>query len=129
MLYFDAEKFDFWKIYETIRHFYPIGVENSDAKFYRSYPGQIELDQLLSEKIHDQQHFQSWVSFTDNIAIHLQKEIIGTTNGQSPAYSSVVQLETNTTGNLTRNKEITFFVSILGPYYTIIGQDTNEVRI
>ncbi len=78
---------------------------------------------------HNHKNFQNWVRFTEEIALHLQKEINDTTYGQAPSYSSFIRLDTVTTGDVTRKKEIGFFVSLLGPYYTVLGLDRNELRI
>jgi hypothetical protein len=40
-----------------------------------------------------------------------------------------VELELTTLDNLTRTKELHFFVSLVGPYYTVIGRDLNTVKV
>ena len=130
MLYFNYNKFDFWKIYDSIKHFYPIGIKKDDSKMFHSYPGLKELEKVLVDNIHDQGKFNSvWKDFTNEIESRLGKEIIGTTMSQAPSFSSFVSLETTKLDNLTRTKELHFFVSLVGPYYTVIGEDNNTIKI
>ena len=130
MLYFDHEKFEFWKIYDSIRHYYPIGVERSDPRFFSSYEGQKDLEKLIVENLHNHQNYTSkWETFTNEVSIHLNKEIIGTTYGQAPSFSAFVLLDTIVVSNLVRSIELHFFVSLLGPYYTIIAQDKNVIQM
>lgn len=130
MLYFNSDKFDFWKIYDAIKHFYPIGVKKDESKMYFSYPGLKELEDMVVDSIHDDHHFlERWDNFTKAIEKEIGKEVIGTTYGQAPSFSSYVLLDTISVDNLTRTKELHFFVSLVGPFYTIIGQDNNTVKL
>lgn len=130
MLYFNSDKFDFWKIYESIKRFYPIGVKKDESKMYFSYPGLKELEEIIIDNIHNENHFvERWDSFTKDIEKRVGKEVIGTTYGLAPSFSSFVLLDTAAVDNLTRTKELHFFVSLVGPFYTIIGQDNATIRI
>lgn len=130
MLNFDSDKFDFWKIYDAIKHFYPIGVKKDERNMYFSYPGLKELEDIVVDNIHDYNHFiERWDNFTKDVAKVIGKEIIGTTYGQAPSFSSYVLLNMVSVDNLIRTKELHFFVSLVGPFYTIIGQDNNVVKI
>ena len=65
MLYFNHNKFDFWKIYDSIKFFYPIGIKKDESKMYVSYPGIKELGMIVVDNIHDQGKFNSvWSDFT-----------------------------------------------------------------
>jgi hypothetical protein len=130
MLYFNSDKFDFWKIYDAIKRFYPIGVKRDESKMYFSYPGLKELEDIVVDNIHDENHFiERWDNFTKDLEKEIGKEIIGTSYGQAPSFSSYVLLDTVSVDDLTRTKELHFFVSLVGPFYTIIGQDNNAVKI
>ena len=130
MLHFNSDKFDFWKIYDAIKRFYPIGVKRDDSKMYFSYPGLKELEDIVVDNIHDDSHFtERWDNFTKDIEKEIGKEIIGTTYGQAPSFSSYVLLDTVSVDDFTRTKELHFFVSLVGPFYTIVGQDNNAVKI
>ena len=130
MLYFNSEKFDFWEIYNSIKHFYPIGIKKEEGKLYFTYPGLKELENIIVENIHDESNFNSrWQDFTKEIEKQIEKQIIGTTYGQAPSFSSFVLLDSASFGNLTRTKELHFFVSLVAPFYTIIGIDNNILEI
>lgn len=130
MFYYNADKYDFMELYNSIAKYYPIGVPFENNPAYNNYPGTKEITKLLEESIHDEDNFKSgWQKIETEIQNGIQFEIIGTTYGQSPCYSSYIEIEKNKVGDLSRYKEIHFFISLLGPFYTIIGQDRNEIRI
>lgn len=130
MLHFNSDKFDFWKIYDTIKRFYPIGIKRDESKMYFSYPGLKELEDIVVDNIHNESHFaERWDNFTKDIEKEIDKEIIGTTYGQAPSFSSYILLDTVSVDDLTRTKELHFFVSLVGPFYTIVGQDNIAVKI
>jgi len=97
---------------------------------YFSYPGLKELEDIVVDNIHDDNNCtERWENFTKDIEKEIGKEIIGTTYGQAPSFSSYVLLDTVSIDNLTRTKELHFFVSLVGPFYTVVGQDNNTVRL
>ena len=97
---------------------------------YFSYPGLKELEDIVVDNIHDDSHFvERWDNFTKDTEKEIGKKIIGTTYGQAPSFSSYVLLDTVSVDDLTRTKELHFFVSLVGPFYTIVGQDNNAVKI
>lgn len=130
MLQFNSDKFDFWKIYDSIKRYYPIGIKKDESKMFFSYPGLKDLEDIIVDNIHDDNNFNTvWGDFIKEIERQIGKEIIGTTYGQAPSFSSYVLLDRISLDNLTRTKELHFFVSLVGPFYTIIGQDNNTVKI
>lgn len=130
MLHFNSDAFDFWKIYDAIKRFYPIGIKKDESKMYFSYPGLKELEDIIIDNIHEDKNFvERWDNFTKEIETEIGKEIIRTTYGQAPSFSSFVLLDTASVDDLTRTKELHFFVSLVVPFYTIVGQDNNTVKI
>lgn len=130
MFNFNSEKFDFWQIYDAIKRFYPIGVSKDESVMYSSYPGLKELEDIIVDNIHKNKHFiQRWDNFTKEIANEIGKEIIGTTYGQAPSFSSYILLNSTSLDDLTRTKEIHFFVSLVGPFYTVVGQDNTLIKL
>ena len=129
MLQFDADKYDFWKIYESIKRYYPLGVNRESPEFFISYPGIKDLDKLIADNIHNNQNYHSrWGIFTSELSRILGKEITGTTYGQAPSFSAFVLLETIIQSDSVRTKELHFFLSLIGPYYTVLCQDKNLVK-
>lgn len=130
MFHFNTDKFDFWPIYDAIKHFFPIGIRKDESKVYYSYPGLYELEKLIIDNIHDGKRYtENWVCFIKELENDFNAEIIGTTYGRAPSFSSFLLLDTSMTGNLTRTKELHFFVSLVGQFYTIIGQDISTVTL
>ncbi len=120
---FNSNKFDFWKIYETIKSFYTISINGELTQLK-------ELTDIIVDNIHDNEKFNSrWKDFTYEIENQIGKQVIGTTCGQAPSFSSYVLLDKVSLDNLIRTKELHFFVSLVGPFYTIIGQDNAHVII
>ena len=113
MLYFNNDKFDFWKVYDSIKRFYPIGVRKNERRLYYSYRGLKDLTAIIVDKTQDEKQFESWELFTREIESEISKEITGTTYGQAPSFSSFVLLEKTTLDNLIRTKELHFFVSLV----------------
>lgn len=130
MLYFNPDKFDFWKIYDSIKQYYPIGINKHAENMFSAYPGLKTLENIIGDNIHNPNHLiERWGSFTTNIEKETGKEIVGTCYGQAPSFSSYLLLNKASMGNLTRTKELHFFVSLIGPFYSIIGQDANTVKL
>ena len=126
---FNTDKFDFWPIYEAIKKYYPIGVE-IDPEFYRSYSGHAELINILSEKVHNDENYTSiWTNFENKLALNTGKTVIGTSYGQNFCYSATLVVTEEVHNNFTYRNLIHFFVSFLGPFYCVIGESQNELKI
>jgi hypothetical protein len=125
---FNPEKFNFWEIYESIAKYYPIGIPKNESKFSQSFQGHKDLVAILLDNIHNEKNFKiRWVSFDKEIKKLSQKKVIGTTYGQVPCFSSYVEIEKKKYKNFTHFKELHYFVSLLGNFYTVIGDDRNEM--
>ncbi|GAB3021821.1 hypothetical protein [Spirosoma pulveris] len=132
MFNFNTGKFDFWPIYDAIKRFYPIGIpwQGEEGHMFLSYPGLKELETILVDNLHNETHFtERWSNFAAGIQRETGKEVIGTTHAMAPSFSSFVLLEKTSVDNLTRTKELHFFVSLIGPFYTVIGQDASRVLL
>lgn len=128
MFSFNSTKFDFWEIYNCIKHYYPLGIKNDETGFFYSFPGFDEFKKLVYNKIVHAE-FEKWQHFEAEVALNTNKRIEGTTYGQAPCYSSYIEIDRFSHENHTRTKELHFFVSFLGPFYTIIGKDNNTVTV
>lgn len=124
-----SEKYDFGEISRTIEHFYPIGTSIEDIRYF-SYAGIKELEKLVFDNIHNKSHFKSrWTDFCKEIEGEIQMPIVGNTSGQSPCFSSFVLLETSSMNNLTRTSALHFYVSLIGPFFTVVARDNNTVKV
>ncbi len=130
MFYFNYEKFNFWPVYNSIKKYYPVGIPRDDTGMYMNYPGLKELEKVIIDNIHDENNFiRRWEEFEKSVEYQTHKIVNGTTYGQTPCFSSYIELDRKSTDNLTRIKEIHFLVSLLGPFYTVIGQDRSEILL
>ena len=127
-MFFNSEKFDFWKIYERIIKFYPIGISRENPLFYETYPGRKDFVELLVENIHNHRNFNNrWASFDKEIKKQTYKKVIGTIYGQCPSFNSYIELEKKSKSGFTQLKKVHYFVSLIGDFYTIIGEYRNEL--
>ncbi len=133
---FNYLDYDLWEVYETIKKYYPIGLEKVENEPYYEYPGIKELEKLVVENLHNEGNYQDrFVKFCDKLELESEKEIEGTTYGQAPSFSAALQISKVQTGNCVYTKELYFGISILGKYYQIYGRDstmileTDEVRV
>ena len=126
---FNTQTHDYWDIYESIRKYYPIGLERKEGKgIYFQFPGIKKLEEILIENVHDHQNYKErWVKFTKGIGRELKKEIIGTTFGQAPSFSSSIVLERNRFESCMHSKELHFSVSFVGGFFQIYGIDMTMV--
>jgi hypothetical protein len=129
MFSFNPNKYNFWPIYETIKKYYPLGIIKENKNFYYSYEGLIEFNTIINDNLADQNNFRTrWKSFDDIIEKKIKIRPIGT-GGFAPSFSSLVEFEILKFDKLTRVKRIHYWVSLLGPYYTIVGDDVNIISV
>ena len=126
---FNSNTHDFWDIYESIKKYYPIGLEQREGKGnYYEYKGIKELEKIVVENVHDNKNFKErWSKFTEEIGNELNKEIIGTTYGQAPSFSSSIILLRNRIENCIHTKALHFSVSFVGDYFQIYGLDSTTI--
>lgn len=126
---FDNEQYNFWQIYESIKVYYPLGIDNEYPGIFYDYWGIKKLEQIIIDKVHDGRNFNNeWTSYWNEVSNEIQLPIIGTTYGQEPSFSSYVQLKNEKTESCDYTEELHFAVSFVGPFYTIIGQSTTNVK-
>lgn len=131
MFYFNEKILDLWDVFLTVSKFYPIGISHDNFELlYESYPGLKYKREIIEENIYnDNTHDKRWVSFCKHIETLTNQEIINTTSPLGSCYSGALQLKKTTSEELKRTKKLLFFVSLLGPFYTIIGVDDNVVSV
>jgi len=106
-----------------------MGIKKEEHSLFYLYPGLKELENVIVAKIHDEKEYAKWSIFEKEIQNDLRKSVIGTTYGQAPSFSSFVEIEKHVIENITLTKELHFFVSLIGPYYTVVGQDMSLIKI
>jgi hypothetical protein len=129
---FDEQVFDFWPIYDSIKRYYPIGIPFNEHsyKFYRSYPGIVELNRLVLDNVHINKNYRErWTKFKKQLKKDFGREVEGTTYGQVPSYSAFIRIARKKVKDILASKELHFAVSFVGPYYTIYGLDSCAVLL
>ena len=115
-------------IFETIKKYYPIGIK-SELPSYQEFPGQIELNKIVIDNIHNKKNFKSrWKDFEKQLGKELKKQIIGETYATRPSFSSSLFLKRFSHNELMHNKSLHFSVSLLGPFFTIYGIDETFIK-
>jgi hypothetical protein len=125
---FNPDRHNFWPIYETIVKYYPIGISKESPLYFR-YPGIKALEEIVVRNIHDKHTYDTvWTSFTKSIQQVLGKEVIGTTYGQSPSFSAFLKVDSWAKDQITIRKELHFTNSLIGPFFTIFGQEVARFK-
>lgn len=119
---FNFATHNYWEIYEKIKYYYPIGIENELLQ--AKYPGRQELGALINERFHNPENFRSWLDFIDGLGKkYPEKEFLNTTMGQVPSYSGKIELQKIECQTYRIIQQIHFSISYLGNYFTIYGED------
>ncbi|WP_045688951.1 hypothetical protein [Hymenobacter sp. AT01-02] len=122
---FATSKYDYWPIYEHLKKYYPLGItiQYDDMAELWSYPGYKELGTQIVTAIQDEAQYAKWTRFTAQIADTVGLPSMSTTYGQHPCYSAILKIDEVAVGNRLLVKELFFAVSVVGPFYTVLGQD------
>ena len=126
---FNSSLYNLWEIYNGIKSFYPLGIPQGEGVgIFFEYAGLKKLEQIIVDNVHDEKNFQKrWTDYTDELKKIIKKDIIGTTYGQAPSFSSSIIIEQNVIGTCTHLKELHFAVSFVGNFFTIYGLDSTRI--
>ena len=124
-------KYDFTPIEDTIRTYYPIeNPEKYDDKNVYEFPGFEKLNEVINDNFDIQKHYsERWVKFKNFLKLELKKPVQETMSAFHPCYSGKVVLKKEKNTSLVYRKELHFYISLLGPYYSIIGLDSSEILL
>ena len=127
---FNNELYNFWPIYESIKAYYPIGIDNEyPGGLFFDYWGIKHLEEIVVAKVHDDENYRvEWKDYWQKVSEEIQLPIIGTTYGQEPSFSSYIELKNEHGPTCDYQEELHFAVSFIGPFYTIIGQSTTTIN-
>jgi hypothetical protein len=125
---FNPAVYDFLPVSDAVKKFYTLGLEKNIAL----HPETPE-NKLLWEAINNQtdtykQFNGKWQILITKIRAEISLPLTITTNPQLPCFSAFLQLEENKYADLTRKKGIHFFISLLGEFYSIIGEDSSAIE-
>ncbi|HEY8937857.1 MAG TPA: hypothetical protein VIM65_21680 [Cyclobacteriaceae bacterium] len=127
----EYKDYNFQEIYDTIKTFYPI--EEPDrytTETISSFPGFIEMSRLMEENFINQKNYRErWSKFNKHLKKSIKKPIRSTFTLSNCSYYGEVVLETIENNDYSRSKKLHFFISILGPYFSIYGIDSSSVKL
>lgn len=136
MFWFDGDKYDFWPVYTAIQKYYPIGISKEEVytPFYSTSPHKHLRNETYDRKyVYDKENNQSllhpdWESCIASLQSQITKEVCDVTHPQLPCFSAHVEVDRIEVADVIRKKEILVYVSILGPFYTVIGQNKTSLK-
>jgi hypothetical protein len=124
---FRVGKHDFTSIYETLSHYYPIDKIVLEIK---EYPGIIEINELLNENFYNQKRFkEKWGPFKKQLKSTFKKTFREELIAFYPCYSGSIEITQNNFDKYSHIKELRFYISLLGPYYTIYMLDKSVMML
>lgn len=130
---FNAAKFDFWPIYETIKEYYSIGVVDEEDRGHSlcvDYAGFKKREEIIDENLLNQKNYKErWGKFVNFLKKEVNKGIRGSIYMPQPCFSGYITLKATKNEQYEYRKELHFCISLLGPYYTIYGLDTSALML
>jgi len=131
MLNWDHTKHDFSAIEETLYKYFPIkNFELYNEENVQNFQGFKEIEEILNDNFFTTKNYRErWGKFKKFLKQEFKKTIYESMVAWYPCYSGFIVLQKDSNKNLTYRKELHFFISLLGPYYTILGIDKSEVQL
>lgn len=125
------EMHDFSAIEATLKKFHPI--ENSyqyNSENIEAFRGYKDIQEIIHDNfLTTKSYKERWVLFKKFLEKALKKPVEELMTISYPCYSGSVTLEKETHKNISHTKELHFFISLLGPYYSILGFDKCSIRL
>lgn len=118
---------DFQRIYDCIKEYYPI----EDAK--RATPESIALTEgwkkmsaLMNDNFVIQKNYRAkWSKFNQFLKKQIKKPVHSTMTLFNCCYSGEVVIEEIKGKDFIKHKKLEFYISVLGPFFSIIGVDSS----
>lgn len=125
------QKHDFSSIQETLSKYFPVeNPEHYNKKNIGDFKGVKAIEEILDDNFcTNKRYLERWGKFKKFLKQELKKPIHETMIAWYPCYSGFITLKKEKFKNITYTKELHFFISLLGPYYTILGIDRSEVEL
>lgn len=121
---FSSKKFDYWPIYEAVKEYHLLGIEPSEWEMHNNYPGFHRKGEISAQHIQEESAISlRWKGLVKEVEQLTEKEITGTIFGFDHSLSGYLTLDTSIAGGVKLTKELHFYLSLLGPFYTVLGQD------
>lgn len=123
-------KHDFRSVLRTIKEYYPIeNPDGFDEESVRGFTGVERMEEIVYNNFYIQKNYRErWGGFRKFLKKGIKEHFRETMIAFYPCYSGVVTLKAEKFQEYTLRKEVHIYISLLGPYYTIVGVDRAEME-
>jgi hypothetical protein len=128
----DFYDYDFRAIYDTIKEHYPIegGHKQYTRETLKTFDGYKKIDQLVDENFFKKKNYKErWTAFQKFLKKSMDRKIDNTHTLVNTCFSGSVMVDELVTPEYSKTKMLHYFISILGPYYSIYAMDRSEVKL
>ena len=123
---FNFYRHNFEPILETIKTYFPI--DNSEANRDSINEFLIKIENVINENLDKNNSYKGkWGKFKNLLREEFQKPVQETMSTNYPCFSGAIELQKTQYESVVYIKELNFYISLLGPYYTILGIDKSEI--
>ena len=121
--------YDFRLIQDVIRQYYPPkSAPRYSVERFQSSPGGEKISALMEENFFDKKTYQEkWARLDRFVEKELNKPVNSTFSLANCCYSGEVVLEEDRSNDFVRSKKLHFYISVLGPFFSICGIDSSSV--
>ncbi|QHL87554.1 hypothetical protein GU926_08930 [Nibribacter ruber] len=127
---FNEDKYDFSSILSTIeKHYYlEKGEEEDDALLADEKAHNLEC--LIYDSVFNPKNYKlKWGEFEKHLRQEFGKKIHLLAYRNDPSFQGYISLSNQKGKNFRWTKELRFYISLLGPYYTIFGLDMTQITL
>jgi hypothetical protein len=127
MTHFFNAKRDYWPLYADLQRHYPLGLVRDESVHVRDFPGYQALEARIAACVHQESAERArWEALATELAARTGLPVRDTSYGQAPCFSAVLQVGCSASGAWQVAQELFVAVSLVGPYYTVLGHDQLE---
>lgn len=118
---------DFTLISDTIKKYFPVGKpKRLTSKTVSASPGFKKIGKIVSaEFLNDKAYVDKWGKLTSNLKKIFNKPVHGYPDLGGGGFFGEVIIEEDKKSDFIRQKSLKFYVSILGPFFSIHGVDSS----
>lgn len=122
---------DFTLISDTIKNYYPVNkAKRLTSKTVASSPGFKKIGKIVNEEFLNQKAYRDkWGKLTSNLKKAFKSPVQGHPDLSGGGFFGEVIIEEDKKPNFIRQKSLRFYVSILGPFFSIHGIDSSTALL
>ncbi|MBL0743893.1 hypothetical protein [Chryseolinea lacunae] len=122
--------YNFQSIYDTIKAHFPIDdPEKYTEENIQSFPGLEKIAKAMNDNFVDAKQYRQWSALNKLLKKEMKKKVESTFSLFNFCYSGAVVLEEIKNANFIKSKKLHFYISVLGPYFSICGIDSSTVMM